>query len=174
MKELYQLTAEERELYFRAASNVMKVPYEIIEKDYWVVWILERLFSLDTLRPHLTFKGGTSLSKIFGIIDRFSEDIDLSIEKEMFGFVHSSDPEKAPSRKKQQSILDSISQHCSSYVQSAMQADLQSAIHAKLETDKGWELYLDQEDPDLQTLLFRYPSANKISLGAYSQATRKN
>ncbi|MBS4169772.1 hypothetical protein NEOC95_000490 [Neochlamydia sp. AcF95] len=42
------------------------LPFEIIEKDYWVVWVLERLFSLEKMRPHLTFKRGTSLSKVYG------------------------------------------------------------------------------------------------------------
>lgn len=85
MKEMYQLPQDERDAYFMAASDLIKIEYDIIEKDYWVVWVLERLFSLDKLKPHLTFKGGTSLSKIFGAIDRFSEDVDLSIERGMFG-----------------------------------------------------------------------------------------
>ena len=55
------------------------MPFEIIEKDFWVVWILGRLFSLEKVRPYLTFKGGTSLSKVYRLIDRFSEDIDLSM-----------------------------------------------------------------------------------------------
>lgn len=165
MKEMYHLPQDEREVYFRTASEIKKMRYEIIEKDYWVVWILERLFSLDRLRPHLTFKGGTSLSKIFGTIDRFSEDIDLSIEKEMFGFADASDPENAPSRKKQQSMIESLAHTCSNYVQKALLTDLSDVIYEKLKTTEGWGLYLDQEDPDLQTLLFEYPS--KISIIGY-------
>ena len=82
MNEIYLLSKDERELFFRTAAEIMKIRFEIIEKDYWVVWVLERLFSLDKMKSHLTFKGGTSLSKIYGVIDRFSEDIDLSIERE--------------------------------------------------------------------------------------------
>src|SRR3990167_11179039 len=101
MNEIYLLSKNERERFFRSAADAMKMPFEIVEKDYWVVWILERLFSLDQLKSYLTFKGGTSLSKIYGVIDRFSEDIDLSIEKELLGFGAPSDPEHAPSKKKQ-------------------------------------------------------------------------
>jgi predicted nucleotidyltransferase component of viral defense system len=78
MNEIYLLTQEERELFFQTAANIQNMPFEIIEKDFWVVWILGRLFSLEKVRPYLTFKGGTSLSKVYRLIDRFSEDIDLS------------------------------------------------------------------------------------------------
>lgn len=100
MNEIHLLSKDERELFFRSAADIKKMSFEIIEKDYWVVWILERLFSIEKLKPHLTFKGGTSLSKVYGLIDRFSENIDLSIEREFFGFGSPDDPENAPSRKK--------------------------------------------------------------------------
>ena len=73
------------------------------------MWTLERMFAIEELRPHLTFKGGTSLSKVFRIIDRFSEDIDLSIEKDFFGFNKENDPEKAGSRKKREAALEGLS-----------------------------------------------------------------
>ena len=98
MNEIYLLSKNEREIYFRTAADAIKMPFNIIEKDYWVVWILERLFTLTELKNHLTFKGGTSLSKIYNMIDRFSEDIDLSIEKQFFGFGSNNDPESAPSK----------------------------------------------------------------------------
>ncbi|QTB99849.1 nucleotidyl transferase AbiEii/AbiGii toxin family protein [Alcaligenes sp. SORT26] len=54
-------------------------PAHLLEKDIWVVWTLNALFS-STLHNNLTFKGGTSLSKVYNIIDRFSEDIDLTYD----------------------------------------------------------------------------------------------
>ena len=57
----------------------------IIEKDWWVVQTL-RLVSQMDIAEHIVFKGGTSLSKAWGLIDRFSEDIDLAINREFFGF----------------------------------------------------------------------------------------
>lgn len=58
----------------------------IIEKDFWVCWILKRLFSDPALAGHMVFKGGTSLSKVFGLIDRFSEDIDLILDWRLLGY----------------------------------------------------------------------------------------
>lgn len=57
----------------------------IIEKDFWVCWLLSMIFSQPDLGPHLVFKGGTSLSKVFGVIDRFSEDVDLSVSPAFVG-----------------------------------------------------------------------------------------
>jgi len=56
MNEIYFLTQEERELFFQTAADIQNMPFEIIEKDFWVVWILGRLFSLEKVRPYLTFK----------------------------------------------------------------------------------------------------------------------
>ena len=56
-----------------------------IEKDWWVTLALNALFN-GLYGSHLVFKGGTSLSKCWRIIDRFSEDIDLAIDREFLGF----------------------------------------------------------------------------------------
>jgi hypothetical protein len=179
MKEIHLLSKDERELFFRAATEIKNMPFEIIEKDYWVVWVLERLFSLEKLKSHLTFKGGTSLSKIYGLIDRFSEDIDLSIERDFFGFGAPHNPENATSKKKQNAIIDNLSKTCSAYVQTQMLTDLQDAFAAELRTTEGWQIFSDPEDPDGQTLLFEYPSKTsktgyirpliKIEIGARSE-----
>jgi len=157
MTEIHLQPANERMRFFKVAADRSQIPLNIIEKDYWVVWILRQLFSLKKLSPHLTFKGGTSLSKVFGVIDRFSEDIDLTIEKGFFGFCPPNDPDHAPSKKKQQAILENLSSACAQYVQNEMLADLQESITSNLGTTKGWKLFADEEDPDQQTLLFEYP-----------------
>lgn len=179
MTQLHLLSVTERELYFDASANESGLPFEIIEKDFWVVWILERLFSLPDLNEHLTFKGGTSLSKVYGVIQRFSEDVDLSIEKEFFGFDNVYDPEKAISKKKQRLALRNLSIACSRYVQNDLVTALRVAISQKLETIEGWKLVIDAEDPDGQTLQFEYPGTTeknayirpsvKIELGARSE-----
>ena len=63
MNKLYLLSPDERKPFFESAAYEKQISFEIIEKDYWVVWVLERLFSLPDLKSHLTFKRGTSLSK---------------------------------------------------------------------------------------------------------------
>ena len=179
MIELHLLPVADRESFFDASVAQSGIPFEIIEKDFWVVWILERLFSLTDLKEHLTFKGGTSLSKVYNIIQRFSEDIDLSIKKDFFGFNHVNDPEKAISKKKQRKILENLSAMCSSYVQNELLDTLKIAILEKFRTMDGWYLKVDISDPDGQTLQFEYPSTSikdtyirpsvKIELGARSE-----
>ncbi len=177
MKEIHLLSHEERGPFFELAAYESQKSFAIIEKDYWVVWALERLFSLPQLKNHLTFKGGTSLSKIFGVIERFSEDIDVSIEREFLGFDDSKNPETLPSRKKQQAMLDDLSQACSRYIQDKLLNDLTEAIRTKLKNNEGWKVVIDEDDS--QTLLFHYPSISpkdgyirpivKIEMGARSE-----
>lgn len=179
MNEIHLLAQDERELFFRTAADIQNMPFEIIEKDFWVVWILERLFSLEKVKFHLTFKGGTSLSKVYGLIDRFSEDIDLSIERDFFGFGVPNNPENAPSKKKQNLIIENLSQACANYVQNDMLNELTNAISIKLGTNKEWQLLPDSDEPDSKTLLFEYQSKKsnadyirpivKIEVGARSE-----
>ena len=64
----------------------------IVEKDFWVCWTLKQIFTIDAFGEMLLFKGGTSLSKVFGAIQRFSEDIDLAVDYTLLGFVGDRDP----------------------------------------------------------------------------------
>ncbi len=61
------------------------LPPFAIEKDAWVTLVLRILFSSE-IKDYIVFKGGTSLSKVFYLIERFSEDIDLAINREYLGF----------------------------------------------------------------------------------------
>src|SRR6202043_1751411 len=79
MKSLALLPAEERALYWRSYSERKGVPAFIVEKAFWVCWLLGRTFATPRLGADCVFKGGTSLSKVFGAIKRFSEDIDLGL-----------------------------------------------------------------------------------------------
>jgi len=179
MSQLHLLSEDERRIFFAEAEIATGIPFPIIEKDFWVVWTLERLFSLKELKPHLTFKGGTSLSKVYGIINRFSEDIDLSIEKTFFGFNEDKDPENSKSKMKQRSAIKSLSQSCTNYVQNKMLSDLKLAIANKMPTEAKWELIIDPEDPHGQTIQFEYPCITsrdkyikqsvKIEMGARSE-----
>ncbi len=65
---------------FQETSSARGLVPAVIEKDFWVCWILGRLFAADFFKDKILFKGGTSLSKVFGLIERFSEDIDLILD----------------------------------------------------------------------------------------------
>jgi hypothetical protein len=78
-------TADQRDV-LEAVAAITGLPPRIIEKDVWVCWSLAAVFSAGAAVP-MAFKGGTSLSKVFGVIDRFSEDLDLTI-----GFLQADEP----------------------------------------------------------------------------------
>lgn len=71
---------------FEECARSKKLHTQIIQKDYWVCYVLKSIFEDDFLRDKFVFKGGTSLSKVFGIIKRFSEDIDLVLNPKYIGF----------------------------------------------------------------------------------------
>lgn len=79
------MSQTDRKLAFDNAALSLQLNAVILEKDFWVTWLLGLLFSLPQVAPFLLFKGGTSLSKVFGVIDRFSEDIDLCLVPEFVG-----------------------------------------------------------------------------------------
>jgi hypothetical protein len=84
-RKFLSLSPEQRGLVFEQAAAGLAGHDVILEKDFWVSWLLGLLFAQPKLAPFLVFKGGTSLSKVFGVIDRFSEDIDLCLGPEFLG-----------------------------------------------------------------------------------------
>lgn len=68
---------DERRILFRNTADRLGLPDAIVEKDFWVCLTLDYLFGDSPWKSNMTFKGGTSLSKAYNLISRFSEDIDL-------------------------------------------------------------------------------------------------
>lgn len=85
MDSLVGMPEDRRRLIFEEASNALGLSAGSIEKDFWTCWLLRTLFSLRTSGALLTFKGGTSLSKGWKLIQRFSEDLDLVIDRVALG-----------------------------------------------------------------------------------------
>jgi hypothetical protein len=86
MIELAKGPDRRRQELFRETSRKMAVHEAIIEKDFWVCLILRIIFSSERWGDKVVFKGGTSLSKAFGAIERFSEDIDLILDWRLLGY----------------------------------------------------------------------------------------
>ena len=76
-----ELPEDRRRLAIDECATRQKIAPVIVEKEFWVCWMLDVLFQ-SSFADSLVFKGGTSLSKVFGAINRFSEDIDLSVSTE--------------------------------------------------------------------------------------------
>lgn len=135
-----------------------------IEKDFWVCWTLDALFNgLKGDRPRLLFKGGTSLSKGFGLIDRFSEDIDVTVFRDDIGESATIEELNALSGKKRQARLDAIKHACQAYINEPLRDELTTILSERLRI-AGFEasaarIESDDSDPDGQTLLVWYPAA---------------
>jgi len=86
MRNVAQQSEAERRDLFQETAAAMRVHPAIAEKDFWVCWILDYLFHGSEWKSHLAFKGGTSLSKAYGLIERFSEDIDLVLDWRVLGY----------------------------------------------------------------------------------------
>lgn len=174
MDDFAKLSADERRVYFEQAAAQLNLSAQIIEKDFWVCWTLRRLFSLGEFQEHMTFKGGTSLSKVYKLIERFSEDVDVAIERDFLGFGGEHNPEATGvSGKEQQRRIDKLKTACQTIIASRLQPQLHAAIAEALGTDHGWTLELDEEDPDRQSLRFEYPPAITDRLVSYFKRSVK-
>ena len=78
-----ELPQKERKDILNYATMQLGKQAQILEKDYWVCWTLGALFSMPDAHP-MAFKGGTSLSKVFNILNRFSEDVDITLDYRKF------------------------------------------------------------------------------------------
>jgi hypothetical protein len=105
-----------------------------------------------------TFKGGTSLSKGWKLIVRFSEDIDVVIARDFLGFGGDKAPEGADSKKQREARLEELREACRAYVQDVLHSELRAQLESRLPKSIEWRLENDPNDPDQQSLLFTYPS----------------
>ena len=156
MDALARAPAAERAAIFEETAARRNVTGPIIEKDFWVCWTLRRLFSLQDPAVGFIFKGGTSLSKGYGLIERFSEDVDLSLDRHDLGFVDDRDPgSDAVSGKKRKTLLKELEAATVAYVGGPLLDRLDGAFRDALGHD-AFELAVDGRDA--QTLLFGFPA----------------
>lgn len=86
MNKFYVKTNSELRALIIRTENTKRIPNAVVEKDYWVSFLLDYIFSESKWSNSFTFKGGTSLSKCFNLIERFFEDIDLILDWRLFGY----------------------------------------------------------------------------------------
>lgn len=133
MNNYFQLSKEQQQVVLTQAANKTGLPVQAVEKDLWVTQVLQLVFALP-IAKHLVFKGGTSLSKVWKVIRRFSEDIDLAIDPSIWGF-------EGDLTKKQIKRLRKAS---SIFVRDELSHSLQEAV-----SEAGMEKRLQVEaDPD--------------------------
>ena len=114
MYKVANLSKDQRAELFSETATLMNTTNGIVEKDFWVVWTLAKIFEDERLNKILMFKGGTSLSKVFNLIGRFSEDIDLILD---WRLVTKENPLKElTSKNKQVKFNEQINENAKLYI----------------------------------------------------------
>ena len=138
MNRVARLSEKERnELFMLTAERLGVGSIAIVEKDFWVCWTLKQLFDHSILSKLFIFKGGTSLSKVYGLISRFSEDVDLVLDWREVN--QDQNPMAERSKRQQSKINETLNDSAISYIAETMMPWLQEALgsHCELEINTG-------------------------------------
>lgn len=126
MNKVAGMNAENRSEIFRVSGNKLGISESAIEKDFWVCWVLKKVFEEPTLANQVLFKGGTSLSKCFGLIDRLSEDIDLILDWNLL-------TDENPYEKRSNTQQDKFNKHMESTAQEYVKSTLLPQVSALMQ-----------------------------------------
>src|SRR4030066_227244 len=113
MDKVARLPAAERSALFSESAARLGTTPAVVEKDFWVTWVLDRLFRNPELARLLMFKGGTSLSKVYRLIERFSEDIDLILD---WRVLSGEDPQAQRSKTQQDKLNQVITERARGFI----------------------------------------------------------
>ncbi len=153
------LPASEKILYFDTMAGKLGISPEMVEKDFWGCWTLEKLFTLKDIGAHITFKGGTSLSKCYNAIERFSEDVDIAIERKYLEHGKDIEPSVDVSNKENQRRIEELMASARTAIRKQILPELRRQAEKILGKSGQWSIDLDPKDPLEQTLLFVFPKA---------------
>lgn len=147
------LRARDRRDAFNAAAEALGASAQAIEKDFWVCRAIDAMFTGfgSSARPKLYFKGGTSLSKGYGLIKRFSEDIDIVVSRRGLLIPDADDPLSQASTTKRKKATEVAMERCCAFVSGRMRSKLAKILAM-------CRIELDAEDKDGCTLQILYPS----------------
>lgn len=139
----------------------------IVEKDYWVCWLLGRIFENPDSMEHIVFKGGTSLSKVFGVIQRFSEDIDLSVSPKILEFDENA-LDKETAKRTRERLFKDLQAACAKFVQERFHHQLEKDVANRLgprSENSTWLEYKYDERTQSPILFFHYPASLPMEQG---------
>lgn len=159
MDKVASLPQQEREQLFKETAAARGFHEAIAEKDFWVCWVLMKLFGEPSLADHLVFKGGTSLSKVFGIIDRFSEDIDLVLDWRLLGYGKTGrDPwQKLNSNTQLDRFNKEFNEQAARYIADTLCGQLRNLFSSC----PSVQVHISNKDP--QTIEVTYPASFKLT-----------
>lgn len=159
MSKLLKISSEELELVIQNTSDKLSMSKAIVEKDLWVCMILKYLFKDFKYKDAIVFKGGTSLSKVYKLIERFSEDIDLALDWKLLGY-KSKEPYEDRSNTKQLKFNDKLNEDTKIFLRDEFLPVLENDFKDVLR-GKDYKFYIDEFDG--QTICFDYPKNHKDS-----------
>ena len=125
MDKVARLPDKQRAELFEETAMRKGIGPAIIEKDFWVCWILSKLFSVDSIAEKIMFKGGTSLSKVFKVVERFSEDIDLVLN---WDELTDEDPQEQRTNKQQKKFNEQLKRKSHLYIQEQLLPEIASSL----------------------------------------------
>ncbi|MFC4994249.1 nucleotidyl transferase AbiEii/AbiGii toxin family protein [Rubritalea tangerina] len=143
---------ERNELFTMTAERMGLSSVAIIEKDFWVCWTLKQLFEHSKLSKLFIFKGGTSLSKVYGLIHRFSEDLDLVLDWREVNV--GKDPMAERSKRQQSKLNDNLNERAVTYIAEVILPLLEEALGSHCEL----EIKTDEKDQG-HVVRVKYPRA---------------
>ncbi len=149
MNKFYLKSKDDLRVLITNTARKKNISEAVVEKDYWVTYFLDYLFNENKWKEYFTFKGGTSLSKCFGIIQRFSEDIDLILDWRVLGY-DKLEPWLIRSNTKQDKFNKEINEKTERFLKEDFLTEL-----IKDFSQGDFEFEIDSLDP--QTILFSYP-----------------
>ena len=127
------LQTKQQQQIIQSVANASQLDAQSVEKDWWVTQVLKAIFSLP-YAEHLSFKGGTSLSKCWHLIERFSEDVDIAISREFLGF---------PGELSRTQVSDKLRRAACSFVREKMQNDLREGLIALGIASEKFNVYVN-------------------------------
>ncbi len=158
--EFFKRSRDEQAVFFTETAALRGVLAAMVEKDFWVTWTLAVLFAHPEFEPQLVFKGGTSLSKAFGVIERFSEDIDLSVSPAFLG-ISEEWVEEPVSRNKRTERMKELEMACTKRVRDWFVPELERVAQESLGARSGGRNWMEFEidvSTNSPVVLFHYPS----------------
>ena len=163
-KTFLGLPDNERRAVYESAADSLNTSDKYIEKDLWTCHVLDALFNTGTTGlPRLLFKGGTSLSKVYHVIQRFSEDIDITIFREDLGFAGPDDPANPSlSANLRRKLVDALVKSAAEFIRGDLRNALQAGLH-------DCHIRPDPEDAEGMTLFVEYDSLYESGDESYVQ-----
>ena len=152
MRNIARLSDNDRRELFRNTADKMGLNDAIVEKDFWVCFTLDYLFHRSPWKESITFKGGTSLSKAFHLISRFSEDIDLILDWRVLGY-----GKDEPWEKRSNTKQDAFNKEANVRAEVFLSETFCPAVKAGLSQEIGCEANVYIDEKDKQTVIFAYP-----------------